>query len=155
RPMASAPNSLPFSNSEAAGSRASIISRKPVPADRGRSVSAMSSTSKSLPPTPVEMQAGDKIGTLEARLEDLEMRRRNNRRIVRELQEGLKKNAIVYTTWKRMEIEKQITNLEQGLTDIVREEHEVGLHLHRAQKKRDREDSYENPTGLWIKRVTT
>jgi hypothetical protein len=155
RPIASAPNSLPFSNSEAAGSRASLISRKPVPADRGRSVSGMSSASKSLPPTPVEMQAGDKIATLEARLEDLGMRRRNNRRIVRELQEGLRKNAIVYTTWKRTEVEKQIINLEQDLTDIVREEHEVGLHLHRAQKKRDREDCYENPTGLWIKRVTT
>ena len=155
RPVSTAPNNLPFSNPEAVGSRASIISRKPVPLDRMRAASGMSSASKSLPPTPIEMQAGDKISTLEARLEDLSMRRRNNRKIIREMQEGLKKNAIVYTTRKRMEVEKQIRNLEEELTDISREEHEVGLQLHRAQRKRDREDCYENPTGLWIKRVTT
>jgi chromosome segregation ATPase len=111
--------------------------------------------SKSLPPTPVEMQAGDKVTTLEARLEDLARRRRNNSKIIREMQDGLRRNAIAYSAGKRREVEKQITNLEQELDDIGREEHEVGLRLHRAQKKRDRENCYENPTGLWIKRVTT
>ena len=154
RPISTAANSLPFSNPEAAGSRASIISRKPIPKDL-RSTSVMSSASKSLPPTPIEMQAGDKISSHEARLEDLGMRRRNNQKIIRELQESLKKNAIVYSMMKRMEVEKQIANLKEDLADITREEHEVGLHLHRAQKKRDREECYENPTGLWIKRVTT
>jgi predicted nucleic acid-binding Zn-ribbon protein len=101
------------------------------------------------------MQAADKITTLEARLEDLATRRRNNSKLVREMKEKLKRNAIVYDTRRRMEVEKQITNLENDLTDIGREEHDLGLQLHRAQKKRDRENCYENPTGLWIKRVTT
>ena len=155
RPIATARNDPPFSNLEAAGSRTSLISRKPIPAERLRTGSGMSLASKSLPPTPIEMQAGDKISTLEARLEDLSRRRRNNKKIVREMQESLKKNAIVYDTRKRTEVEKQVINLENELLDISREEHEVGLQLHRAQKKKDREDCYENPTGLWIKRVTT
>jgi hypothetical protein len=159
RPVSTAANALPFSNPDAAGSRASVISRKPIPAglDRARSGSVFSTASatKSLPPTPIEMNAVDKITTLEARLEDLAMRRRNNRKLIWEMQEDLKRNTIAYDTRKRMNVEKQITNLEQDLTDIGREEHEVGLQLHRAQKKRDRENCYENPTGLWIKRVTT
>lgn len=161
RPISSAANTLPFSNPEATNSRASIISRKPIPLanDRVRSgsvfSSASASASKSLPPTPVEMNAVDKITTLEARLEDLSMRRRNNRKLIREMQDDLKRNTIVYDVRKRMNVEKQITNLEQDLNDIGKEEHEVGLRLHRTQKKRDRDDFYENPTGLWIKRVTT
>ncbi len=155
RPISTAASNLPFSNPEAAGSRASIISRKPIPAERPRVGSGMSSASKSLPPTPIEMQASDKISTLEARLEDLSRRRRNNKKIIREKQEALKKYAIVYDTRKRMEVEKQIINLENEVLDISREEHEVGLQLHRAQRKKDREDCYEHPTGLWIKRVTT
>ena len=155
RPISTAAYNPPFSNPEAAGPRVSIVSRKPIPVERNRAGSGMLSSSKSLPPTPIEMQAGDKISTLEARLEDLSRRRRNNKKIVQELQEALKKNAIVYDTWKRTEVEKQIINLENELLDISREEHEVGLQLHRAQRKKDREDCYENPTGLWIKRVTT
>ena len=46
RPIASAANNAPFSNPEAAGSRTSVISRKPIPAERLRTGSGMSSASK-------------------------------------------------------------------------------------------------------------
>ena len=88
-------------------------------------------------------------------MEDLRRRKGNNGKINRELHESLKRNAINYDLRKRKEVEQTIANLTLELDEITREEHEVGLNLHRAQKKRDREDCYENPTGLWIKRVTS
>ena len=156
RPVSSITAPLPYSDTTANDSRASIISRKPVAAHPNRKSSLMSNTaSKSLPPTPVEMEAGDKISTLEARLEDLERRRRNNTKITYELNESLKRNAINYDMRKRKEVEKLLTNMSMELDAITREEHEVGLTLHRSQKKKDREECYENPTGLWIKKVTS
>ena len=156
RPVSTAQTFLPFSDIGANHSRTSIISRKPLASDRDRSASVMSnSASKSLPPTPVEMEAGDKISSLEARMEDLNRRKRNNSKINWELNDSLKRNAINYDMKKRKEIESTIASLALELDEISREEHEVGLSLHRSQKKRDREDCYENPTGLWIKRVTS
>jgi uncharacterized protein (DUF342 family) len=116
------------------------------------------STTKSLPPTPVELQASeaaDKLGSLQARLDDLARRKRNVDKIIYELQESLKKNAIIYDARKRKEVDKMITNLHMEMQDIKNEEHDVQLKLHRVQKRRDKDDFYEQPTGLWIKRVTT
>ncbi|KIW23454.1 uncharacterized protein PV07_11648 [Cladophialophora immunda] len=122
-----------------------------------RAVSLMSSLSatKSLPPTPVELQAADKIASLTARLEDLSRRKRNLNKIILELQDSLKKNAIVYDSRKRKEVDKMITNLNLEIQEVKNEEHDVQLRLHRAQKRRDKDDYYEQPTGLWIKRVTS
>ncbi|RMZ81885.1 hypothetical protein DV738_g2058, partial [Chaetothyriales sp. CBS 135597] len=133
----------------------STVSRKPVGSDRHRSASNSSNASKSLPPTPVELQAGDKISSLEARLDDLARRRRNNTKINRELTASLARNGITYDMRKRKEVEKLIATLSLELDDIGREQHEVALTLHRARKKRDRDSCYENPTGLWIRRVTS
>jgi hypothetical protein len=116
------------------------------------------STTKSLPPTPVELQASeaaDKLGSLQARLDDLARRKRNVDKIIYELQESLKKNAIIYDARKRKEVDKMVTNLHMEMQDIKNEEHDVQLKLHRVQKRRDKDDFYEQPTGLWIKRVTT
>ena len=157
----------PFSNTAARKSSANVL-RKAVGVDSGshdrngkrRSVSLMSqtSTTKALPPTPGELQAceaADKAGSLEARLDDLARRKRNNNKIIYELHESLKKNAIIYDARKRKEVEKMITNLHLEVQDIKNEEHDVQLKLHRVQKRRDKDDFYEQPTGLWIKRVTT
>ena len=154
RPVSTTASPLPFSNITMNQSRNSIVSRKPLASDKVRSASMMS-TSKSLPPTPTELEAGDKISTLEARLEDLSRRRRNISKIDRELHDSLKRNAIEYNTRKRKEVEQKITSMGTELDDVMREEHEIGVQLHRAQKKRDAADCYENPTGLWIKRVTS
>ena len=154
RPVSTTASVLPFSSTAVNQSRSSIVSRKPLASDKVRS-SSMMSTSKSLPPTPTELEAGDKISTLEARLEDLSRRRRNISKIDRELHDSLKRNAIEYSMRKRKEVEQKITDLGMELDDVMREEHDIGLQLHRAQKKRDKADCYEHPTGLWIKRVTT
>ncbi|RMZ92076.1 hypothetical protein DV736_g660, partial [Chaetothyriales sp. CBS 134916] len=147
----------PYSSAGLNHSSASIVSRKPVASDQHRSVSLAASNAafKSLPPTPVELQAGDKISSLEARLDDLARRRRNNTKINRELTANLARNAITYDMRKRKEVEKLIANLGLELDEIGREEHEVALILHRARKKRDRDTFYENPTGLWIRRITS
>ena len=163
RAVSGYPASVQYSNLDAAVSNTSLISvqRKPLaPAptmDRFRSVSAVSaaSLSKTLPQCPPEMEAGDKIATLEARMDDLSRRKRNLNKIIGELGESQKRNLIVYDTRKRREIEKMVTNMKLELAEVGQEEHESGIQLHRAQKKKDREDNYEQPTGLWIKRVTS
>lgn len=146
----------PFGNIGVRKSSSSIL-RKAVGADKARSASMMTGTSvtKSLPPTPVEASAADKVSTLEARMEDLARRKRNTNKIINELRESLKKYAIVYDARKRKEVDKMIINLGLELQEITNEEHETGLRLHRVQKRLDKEDYYEQPTGLWIKRVTT
>ncbi|KAG9767726.1 hypothetical protein KCU88_g7411, partial [Aureobasidium melanogenum] len=155
----------PFFNASGRKSSSNILTRKAVgdgnsvkTDSKPRAVSLMthlSSADKSLPPTPMELEAADKASSLQARLEDLSRRKRNMNKIISELRESLKKNAIVYDARKRKEVDKMIVNLNLELQDITNEEHETALRLHRVQKRRDKEDFYEQPTGLWIKRVTT
>jgi len=55
---------------------------------------------------------------------------------------------------RKREAEKmKIERLRVEEADVKREEHEIGLRLHRAWKRRDKEAVYE-PTGLWVRRVT-
>lgn len=55
---------------------------------------------------------------------------------------------------RKREMEKmKIETLKTEEADVRREEHEIGLRLHRAWKRRDKEAVYE-PTGLWVRRVT-
>lgn len=147
----------PFSNISARKSSSSILRKAVGGNDKPRAVSLMSnlSLSKSLPPTPVELQAADKAQSLEARLEDLSRRKRNLNKIILELRDSLKRNAIVYDARKRKEVDKMITNITLEIQEVTNEEHEVALRLHRVQRRRDKDDFYEQPTGLWIKRVTT
>ncbi|KAI1616761.1 hypothetical protein EDD36DRAFT_484453 [Exophiala viscosa] len=145
----------PFSNTPG---RSSSLLRKAIAGnEKPRAVSLMSglSVSKSLPPTPVELEAADKAGSLEARLEDLARRKRNLHKIIAELRDSLKRNAIIYDARKRKEVDKMITNINMELQDVTNEEHEVSLRLYRVVKRRDKDEFYEKPTGLWIKRVTS
>ena len=55
---------------------------------------------------------------------------------------------------RKREVEKKkVEGLREEEADIRREEHELGLRLHRAWKRKDKEAVYE-PTGLWVRRVT-
>ena len=157
----------PYSNTLARISSSNIL-RKAVGSDdtnhdrngKPRAVSLMThmSTTKALPPTPGEVQASeasDKIGSLQARLDDLARRRGNLNKIIHELQESLIKNAVIFDARKRTEVDKMITNLRIEIQDVNNEEHDAQLKLYRVQKRRDKDDFYEKPTGLWIKRVTT
>lgn len=148
---------VPFSGVTGRVSSSSILRKAVTANEKPRAVSLMSgmSVTKSLPPTPVELQAADKVSSLEARLDDLSRRKRNVNKIVAELRDSLRRNAIIYDSRKRKEVDKMIINLNLELQDITNESHEVTLRLHRVQKRRDKDDFYEEPTGLWIKRVTT
>lgn len=162
RPVSSSPflHSPAYSHRSYADSTASVV-RKPLPGGSPNVSSTASpktramSTSKSLPPTPTVLEASDKIENFHAQLEALERRKHNINRIITDLEGSLKKNAIVYDMWKRKEVEKNITNHRMELDDIGRDIHDLNFILHRAQRKRDREDGYEACTGLWIKRVTS
>lgn len=55
---------------------------------------------------------------------------------------------------RKREVEKmKIERLRTEEADVRREEHDIGLRLHRAWKRRDKDAVYE-PTGLWVRRVT-
>lgn len=55
---------------------------------------------------------------------------------------------------KREEEKRKVEGLKEEEADVRRQEHELGLRLHRAYKRRDKEAVYE-PTVLWVRRVTT
>lgn len=162
RPVSSSPfmHSSPYSQHIYADSSPSVV-RKPLSGTGSRTLSMSSatsramSTSKSLPPTPTVLEASDKVGNLEAQLEGLRRQKHNILRILSDLNASLRKNAVVYDMWKRKEVEKNITYQRMQLDDVDREIHDVSLQLHRVQRKRDRDDGYEDCTGLWIKRVTS
>ena len=158
RPGPSHTDPTPYMNSNAAFSNGSVVLRKPVPAaerDRSSSMTANPSLGKTLPQCPPEFEASDKISTLEARLDDLARRKRNINKIKAALGDSLRRNAVAYDVKKRRDIEANLKNLDTEMSEVTQEEHEVGLRLHRAQKKRDREENNLEPTSLWIKRVTS
>lgn len=115
---------------------------------------AGSGTSKSLPQCPPEIEAVNKIAALEARLDDLGRRKRNVSIILRELTQVIQPSPIAYDMAARGEVKKTVAALKDELAEIGQEEHEVGLLLHRALRKRDLDNIYE-PTGLWVNRVTS
>jgi hypothetical protein len=51
-------------------------------------------------------------------------------------------------------VEKRKKEFEDELDEIRREEHEVGLKLHRAWRKREREDPNGSECAIWVRRVT-
>lgn len=54
---------------------------------------------------------------------------------------------------KRNEEKRKVEGLREEAADVRRQEHEIGLRLHRAYKRKDKDAEYE-PTGLWMRRVT-
>jgi chromosome segregation ATPase len=101
------------------------------------------------------MEAPDKISSLEARMEEFALRKRNITKLIKQLSSGVQPSATAFDVRAREEMKRTIKGLESELAEIIQEEHDVGLRLHRVQRRRDRDEMYENPTGLWIKRVTT
>jgi hypothetical protein len=55
----------------------------------------------------------------------------------------------------KREMEKKIVErLRNELAEVQREEYDLGLKLHRAYKRMDREVGSEGTTALWVRRVT-
>jgi hypothetical protein len=154
-PILSRRRPIPTSNDKA-------ITRKPPPSQDGNNSSTTNQTptphplrnSKSLPQSPPEAQSVDLITTLEAQLGDLHTRRANLQKILRELSLLLPPNPSTHNVSARGEMKKRVEDHNMELAEILKEEHEVGLRLHRAWRRRDKFGPLEEPTGLWVRRVT-
>lgn len=112
-------------------------------------------SSKDLPNTPAEAECVTLIAALQARLEDLGNRRNNITRSIRMMTELMPQDTIMLaeSVRKRREQEKiKVERLREEEADIRKEEYELGLKLHRAWKRQDRDAEYE-PTTLWVRRV--
>ncbi|OLN88062.1 hypothetical protein CCHL11_00212 [Colletotrichum chlorophyti] len=115
------------------------------------------STSKALPPPPTESSMiNDRVGYLNARLESLGNRRININQAIKQMTELMPTDSILASeaVLRKREAEKRkVEALKLELSEVQREEYEIGLKLHRAYKRMDRNAEYE-PTTLWVRRVT-
>lgn len=124
--------------------------RKPTPSQASKEL-----TSKPLPDCPPEKQAESRIEALEARREALARRMGNIDTIIHELTQVIQPSSIAYDIAVRDEVKRTVSSLNNELADIKREDHEIGLTLFRAYKKRDDNGAYGSSTSFWVKRVTS
>ncbi|KAL2200714.1 hypothetical protein P885DRAFT_27433 [Corynascus similis CBS 632.67] len=124
-----------------------------------RPSSRASDINKTLPPAPPEQsadQAHDRVGLLNAQLRSLANRRININRSIQQMTELMPTDKLMNSAEvvrKREDEKRKVEALRQELADVQREEYELGLKLHRAYKRQDREAEWE-PTTLWVRRVT-
>lgn len=111
-------------------------------------------TSKSLPPSPPEAQSVDLISSLQAQLDNLRHQRGNLQRITRDLQRLLTPGPNALDRHARADLKRTVDECNADLDEIVRQEHDVGMRLHRAWRRRERDELLDEPTGLWVRRVT-
>ena len=159
-PMPPMPSPLsPLTNRKRPVPNGSVFSaksttRKPILSERGSSPRLDSSRfSKTLPQSPAEKESVDRISSLLASVDNLHRRRLNLQTVIRELTHVVQPSSAAYDMASRAEIKKTVKALEAELAGVIKEEHETGMKLHRAYKKRDKDDIWE-PTGLWVRRVT-
>ncbi|KAK0620397.1 hypothetical protein B0T14DRAFT_431187 [Immersiella caudata] len=125
----------------------------------GERPTSSSSINKMLPPVPPETSAGearDRVGLLNAQLQALANRRININRSIKQMTELMPTDNVLDSmdVIRKREVEKRkVEVLKQELAEVQREEYELGLKLHRAYKRLDRDADYE-PTTLWVRRVT-
>ncbi|KAH7329061.1 hypothetical protein B0I35DRAFT_404332 [Stachybotrys elegans] len=114
------------------------------------------STSKALPPAPPELSAADRVGQLNARLESLAYRRVNITRSIKQMTELMPTDNLLASAevLRRRESEKlKVEQLKEELAEVQREEYDLGLKLHLAYKRLERDSEFES-SSLWVRRVT-
>lgn len=117
------------------------------------------SVDKALPAAPPELSAEttkDRVAMLNAQLQGLGNRRININKSIKQMTELMPQDNLLATpeVMRKREMEKRkVDDLQQELADVQREEHELGMKLHRAYKRLDRQADYE-PTTLWVRRAT-
>lgn len=141
-------------------SSSSVNGDDKTPANRGRPESITSTAAgsiyKSLPPAPPETSAVGRVDAINARLLALANRRINISRSVKQMTELMPTDNILASAevLRKREVERRkVDALRAELAEVQREEYELGIKLHRAYKRIDREAHYE-PTTLWVRRVT-
>ena len=131
-----------------------ITTRKPTPSELGKPKQTPEGRRKSLPKSPPEVEATSRISCLQAKLDDLHQRRRNLQTVIHELTNVVQPSSIAYDMASRQEIKKTVEGLGRELAEVIRDEHDTGLKLHRALKRDDEFAAYE-PTSIWVRRVTS
>lgn len=128
-----------------------FIKRKPTPSLLSV-LPTSSSSEKALPTTPVELSTHDYITTLTAQLQSLSHRKHNLLKMVQGLESVTfgQANPMVVDLEERRLTKGRMRAVQEELAEVRREEHEIGLRLMKAEKRRDQE----GPTALWIRRVT-
>ena len=121
--------------------------------------SMMSDINKTLPPAPPEAsadEARDRVGVLNAQLQGLGNRRINLNRCIKQMTELMPQDNVLDSAeviYKREVEKKKVETLRVELADVQRQEYELGLKLHRAYKRMDRDADWER-SALWVRRVT-
>jgi hypothetical protein len=110
---------------------------------------------KCLPKTPGELNSVDLVTTLQAQQDDLFNQRCNIQRVIRDLEKPEPQNPFVSDIRARREKEKKLQALKEDLDEVARLEYDCGLRLHRAWKRREREDPSAGPSVLWVRRITS
>lgn len=131
-----------------------ITTRKPTPSELGTPKQAQEGKRKSLPKSPPEVEATSRIESLQAKLDNLRQRRTNLQTVIHELTNVVQPSSIAYDMASRQEIRRTVDGLGGELAEVIKDEHETGLKLHRALKRGDEFAAYE-PTSIWIRRVTS
>ncbi|KAI9792784.1 MAG: hypothetical protein M1816_001516 [Peltula sp. TS41687] len=111
-------------------------------------------TTKGLPPSPAEAQSVDLISSLQAQLDNLRHQRGNLQRIIQDLRRLLGPGPTALDRHARADLKKTVDECSADLDEIVRQEHDVGMRLHRAWRRQERDEHLDEPTGLWVRRVT-
>lgn len=129
-------------------------SRNSKPKERPSSIMSMS---KPLPPAPYElMPSNDRVAQLTAQLSGLAHRRLNINKSIKQMTKFMPNDNLMASdkVLRKREAEKQkVEGLKEELSQVQREEYDLGLKLHRAYKRMDNNAEYE-PTTLWVRRIT-
>lgn len=110
-------------------------------------------TQKALPQPPTTLSASDHVSLLESQMEDLNVRRSNVHKALQRLNAAAPSNPMLTDFKTARMTEQRKKAFEEELAEIKIEEHDIGLKLHRALRKRERDDP-NSGSALWIRRVT-
>ena len=109
---------------------------------------------KSLPKTPQELSSHDLIASLQAQQNDLSLQRHNIQRLIADLEKPDAKNPLLNSFKVKRETEKRLEDLKRELADVGQRDHELGMRLHRAWKRRERDDPNTPGSIFWVRRAT-
>jgi len=137
-------------------SNAKATARKPTPSEIPilTPMSQNNRSSKSLPKPPPDAQVVSPVQSLQAKQDVLRRRRYNLETVIHELTHVVQPSSIAYDVASRQEIKKTVEGLNKELAEVIKDEHETGLKLHRAWKRHEDFAQYE-PTSIWVRRVTS
>jgi hypothetical protein len=130
------------------------VTRKPISSVSGVEADLANSTRKQLPKSPPEKESLTLICSLRAQIDDLTRQRVNMEKSIHAMTELIPPSTLHGLERHRQSEEKRkVDVLKERVADVRKQEHELGLRLHRAWKREAEASTYE-PTSLWVRRVT-